>query len=233
MQAPSRPRIQQSRFLIMDGKVAQRAKSNLGTVTDPRTGEEVVFVPKRRAMNHQHASAGRPYELLRDYERRYFGLSSQRSAGCHDTDAPWHRLVDQGDCSAAGCPTSKEEVRVSGMLLPSGRLLCRLCHHGWAEYVSGELGYRQGERCPKNTDGQCLGCTFENRDSRISLRRLLIRGHLRDLVHALYSHLPANVQGHMSCSLTASPRRFETNSPTRIMPYSLVLRRHFTSECWR
>jgi hypothetical protein len=31
------------------------------------------------------------YELLRDCERRYFGLTMQWSAGCHDTDAPWHR----------------------------------------------------------------------------------------------------------------------------------------------
>ena len=85
---------------------------NLGTVTDPRTGEEVVFVPKRRAMSHQHASAGRLYEVLRDYERRYFGLSSQRSAGCHDTDAPWHRLVDQGDVEESDeAPTSAHGLK--------------------------------------------------------------------------------------------------------------------------
>ena len=40
---------------------------------------------------------------------------------------------------------------------------------------------------------------------------MLIRGHLRDLVHALYSHLPANVQGHMSCSLTKAIRDELTN----------------------
>ena len=60
-------------------------------------------------------------------------------------------------------------------------------------------------------DGQCLGCTFETRDSRVKLRRMFIRGHLRDLVHTPYSHLPANVQGHMSCSLAQATRDELTN----------------------
>ena len=40
---------------------------------------------------------------------------------------------------------------------------------------------------------------------------MFIRGHLRDLVHTPYSHLPANVQGHMSCSLAQAIRDELTN----------------------
>ncbi len=80
------------------------SESESGSATE--VSDTVVFfkLPKRlvctlgRSTNHrdQHAASaarGRLYELLREYEERYFQTPTRQRSDSSDTNAPWHRLT--------------------------------------------------------------------------------------------------------------------------------------------
>ena len=104
-------------------------------------------------------------------------------------DGPWANVTDSGMCMGAGCETSHEVTQEQGMILPNGQLLCRVCHEKWAAHVCRELGLARGPRCAKDDNGQCLSCTFEDKEARSKLRHLMIRAQLRDLCHRLFRQL--------------------------------------------
>ena len=80
----------------------------------------------------------------------------------------------------------------------NGSALCRACHRKWEHHVRKEMGFHHTSQCPRDVNGRCLSCTTTDATARPKLRSLLVRDQIRDLVHALFSHLPSNTQGHVA-----------------------------------
>jgi hypothetical protein len=60
------------------------------------------------------------------------------------------------------------------------------------------MGFHHTSKCPRDVDGRCLSCTTTDAKSRPKLRSLLIRDQIRDLTHALFSHMATITQGHVA-----------------------------------
>jgi hypothetical protein len=84
------------------------------------------------------------------------------------------------------------------MVLMNGVVLCRDCHRKWEHHVRKQLGFHHTPKCLRDVDGRCLSCTSMDAKSRQKLRSLLIRDQIRDLAHALFSHLATNAQGYVA-----------------------------------
>ena len=185
-------------------KGAPQAQINLGSVTNPVTGAQEAFLPKRRA--HQHLSAAKMLERLQTIANGAGTLGTSPGNERRWQDGPWANVTDSGRCMGMGCTTSYEETQEQGMILPNGQLLCHVCHEKWAAHVCRELGLARGPRCAKDDNGQCLSCTFEDKEARSKLRHLMIRAQLRDLCHRLFRQLNCNVQGMAANALHKAVR---------------------------
>ena len=173
------------------------AKSHLvgtTTVTDPVSGEEVPFIPRRRHPGHVPATPQRFRDVLNSHITSFFEASERRTAAAHLVAQPWHFLVTTGACSGHHCPSKETGIPKSGMVLMNGVVLCRVCHRKWEHHVRKQLGFHHTPKCPRDGDGRCLSCTSMDDRSRQKLRFLLIRDQIRDLTHALFSHLATNAQ---------------------------------------
>ena len=177
------------------------AKSHLvgtTTVTDPVSGEEVPFIPRRRHPGHVPATPQRFRDVLNSHITSFFEASERRPAAAHLVAQPWHFLVTTGACSGHHCPSKETGIPKSGMVLMNGVVLCRVCHRKWEHHVRKQLGFHHTPKCPRDGDGRCLSCTSMDDRSRQKLRSLLIRDQIRDLTHALFSHLATNAQGYVA-----------------------------------
>ena len=177
---------------------APQRQVNLGSVTDPISGEEVPFIPRRSHSGHQHATPQRLRDLLVTYFASFAAKPDPNGRVPVRSDRAWERLVSEGTCCGLECQTDDNVTRAKGMVLLGGHLLCPLCHRKWEAHVRKEMGFSRNPCCPRDADGRCLRCTMEDVTARSKLRHLLVRGQLRDLVHQLFSHLPNNTRGHVA-----------------------------------
>ena len=177
---------------------APQRQVNLGSVTDPISGEEVPFIPRRSHSGHQHATPQRLRDLLVTYFASFAAKPDPNGRVPVRSDRAWERLVSEGTCCGLECQTDDNVTRAKGMVLLGGHLLCPLCHRKWEAHVRKEMGFSRNPCCPRDADGRCLRCTMEDFTARSKLRHLLVRGQLRDLVHQLFSHLPNNTRGHVA-----------------------------------
>jgi hypothetical protein len=116
---------------------------------------------------------------------------------------PWHALVATGACSGKHCSTDGATIRETGMVLMNGSVLCRRCHRKWEHHVRKEMGFHRTSKCARDVDGRCISCTTAD----VKLRSLLlVRDQIRDLTHALFSHLPTNTQGFVASILCRQAR---------------------------
>jgi hypothetical protein len=76
------------------------------TVTDPVSGEEVPFIPRRRHPGHVPAMPQRFRDVLNSLAHiaSFFEASERRTAAAHLVAQPWHFLVTTGACSGHHCP---------------------------------------------------------------------------------------------------------------------------------
>jgi len=177
---------------------APQRQVNLGSVTDPISGEEVPFLPRRLHTGHHHATPQRLRDLLVTYFASFAAKPDPKGRVPVRSERAWERLVSEGTCSGLDCQTDDDVTRSKGMVLVGGHLLCPLCHRKWEAHVRKEMGFSRNPRCPRDADGRCLHCTMEDSAARSKLRHLLVRGQLRDLIHQLFSHLPNNTRGHIA-----------------------------------
>jgi hypothetical protein len=177
---------------------APQKQVNLGSVTDPITGEEVPFVPRRSHVGHQHVTPQRLRDLLVTYFTAYQNKTDPKGWLPVRNDRAWELLITEGTCCGHDCQTDADVTRSKGMVLLGGQLLCPPCHRKWETHVRKEMGFIHNHRCPRDADGRCLHCTMEDVSARSKLRHLLVRGQLRDLIHQLFSHLPQNTQGQVA-----------------------------------
>ena len=177
---------------------APQQQVNLGSVTDPTTGEEVQFVPRRSHGGHQHVTPQRLRDLLITYFASFKVKPDPKGTLPVRSDRAWERLVSEGTCCGTECQTDADVTRKRGMVLLGGHLLCPPCHKKWESHVRKEMGFRHNPRCPRDTDGRCLHCTMEDSSARSKMRHLMVRGQLRDLIHQLFSHLPNNIRGQVA-----------------------------------
>ena len=168
------------------------------TVTDPVSGAAVPFIPCRRHPGHEHATPQRFRDLLQLLLTSFFDAPGQKQTAAHLDVQPWHSLVTTGACSGRHCSRNEIGIPESGMVLMNGAVLCRGCHRKWEHHVRKELGFHRSPKCPRDVDGRCLSCTSMDAKSRPKLRSLLIRDQIRDLTHALFSHLATNTQGYVA-----------------------------------
>ena len=101
----------------------------------------------------------------------------------HCIPATAHRQSLRAGIDAAGIPDAAAPKRDEALAVIA---------------VRKEMGFHHTSKCPRDIDGRCLSCTTTDVKSRPKLRsfKLLVRDQIRDLVHALFSHLPGNTQGH-------------------------------------
>ncbi len=132
---------------------------NLATVTDPVTGEEVPFVPRRQQTGHQHVAPQRFTELLHSCFTSFVTVPGPNEPAIQLAAQPWHALVATGACGGQHCSTAGATVRETGMVLMNGSVLCRRCHRKWEHHVRKELGFHRNPKCPRDADGRCIGCT--------------------------------------------------------------------------
>ena len=177
---------------------APQKQVNLGSVTDPITGEDVPFIPRRSHVGHQHVTPQRLRDLLVTYFASYQNKTDSRGRLPVRSDRAWELLITEGTCCCHDCQTDADVTRRKGMVLLGGQLLCPPCHRKWESHVRKEMGFIHSHRCPRDTDGKCLHCTMEGVSARSKLRHLLVRGQLRDLNYQLFSHLPQNIQGQVT-----------------------------------
>ncbi len=190
---------------------------NLATVTDPGTGEEVSFVPRRQQPGHQHVTPQRFRDLLLSYLRSFTAPSGNKEPPVTLEVQPWHSLVATGACCGRHCSADFVEIQNSGMVLMNGLVLCRTCHRKWEHHVRKEMGMHISTKCPRDVDGRCLSCTTTDVNSRPKLRSLLIRDQIRDLAHALFAHLPCNTQGHVANILYRQARTLHRGQDHALM----------------
>ena len=207
-----RPKV--TRAVLKHGwRGAPQTQINLGSVTNPVTGLQEAFLPKRRA--HQHLSAVKMLERLTTIAKGEGTLGTSPGNERRWQDGPWANVTDSGMCMGAGCETSYEETQEQGMILPNGQLLCHVCHEKWAAHVCRKLGLARGPRCAKDDNGHCLSCTFEDKEARSKLRHLMIRTQLRDLCHRLFRQLNCNVQGMAANALHKAVRNLHLSKDHR------------------
>ena len=190
---------------------------NLATVTDPVTGEEIPFVPRRQQSGHQHVTPQRFRDLLLSYFTTFATTSGHKDPPVELEVQPWHSLVATGACCGPHCSADFVEIRDSGMVLMNGLVLCRVCHRKWEHHVRKEMGFHRASKCPRDVDGKCLSCITTDAKSRPNLRSLLVRDQIRDLVHALFSHLPCNTQGHVANILYRQARSLHRGQDHALM----------------
>jgi hypothetical protein len=190
---------------------------HMATVTDPVTGEEVPLVPRRQQTGHQHVTPQRFRELLRSCFTSFVIAPGRSEPVVQLAAQPWHALVDTGACGGQHCSTDGATVRETGMVLMDGSVLCRRCHRQWEHHVRKELGVHRNPKCPRDVDGRCIGCTTTDVKSRPKLRSLLVRDQIRDLTHALFSHLPTNTQGFVANILYRQARSLHRGQDHSLM----------------
>ena len=198
-----------------EGAASQQV--NLATVTDPVSGLEVPFVPRRRQTGHQHATPQRFRELLLSYFTSFTSASGRNEPAIRPEVQPWHSLVATGACGGQTCTADGAAIREFGMVLMNGTVLCRECHRKWEHHVRKEMGFHHTPKCPRDVDGRCLSCTTIDAQARPKLRSLLVRDQIRDLTHALFSHLPTNTQGFVSNILYRQARTLHRGQDHSLM----------------
>jgi hypothetical protein len=166
----------------------------------------------------------------RDFEIYSFELHSasffdghgQRNLATPLDAQPWHSLVTSGACSGHHCPRAGTGIPEAGMVLMNGAaaVLRRVCHRRWEHHVrpGKEMGFHHTSKCPRDVDGRCLSCTTTDAKSRTKLRSLLIRDQIRDLTHALLSHMATITQGYVA-SLHSVPTSSDAALWARPLPY--------------
>ena len=169
---------------------------NLATVTDPSTGQQVVYAPPKK--HHQLGSATAMYKLL--HKSAVHWLTDNSDVGTHP-DSAWSHWRQKSCCSSSSCPNADDNVHKTGFVLPTGHLLCPSCFTDWEAALLAQLNITRSQPCPRDTKGTCPGCTLATTPSRTRLRHLLVRGHLRDLCDHFLHHLPMNTMNQMVCIL--------------------------------
>jgi hypothetical protein len=145
MPALGRARARWNRARGWEGSASQQV--NLATVTDPVTGEEVPFIPRRQQTGHQHATPQRFRELLRSCFTSFVNAPGQSEPTIQLAAQPWHALVATGACGGHNCSTDGATIRETGMVLMNGSVLCRRCHRKWEPHVRKELGFHRTPKC--------------------------------------------------------------------------------------
>jgi hypothetical protein len=166
---------------------APQKQVNLGSVTDPITGEEVPFMPRRSHVGHQHVTPQRLRDLLVTYFTAYQNKTDPKGRLPVRNDRAWELLITEGTCCGHDCQTDADVTRSKGMVLLGGALAAAVpavpqevgdtCSQGDAQVSS------TAHRCPRDAGGRCLHCTMEDVSARSKLQHLLVRGKLRDLTH--------------------------------------------------
>ena len=122
-----------------------------GSVTDPISGEEVPFIPRRSHSGHQHATPQRLRDLLVIYFASFAAKTDPKGRVPVRSERAWERLVSEGTCCGLDCQTDDNVTRTKGMVLLGGHLLCPLCHRKWEAHVRKEMGFSRNPCCPRRS----------------------------------------------------------------------------------
>ncbi len=224
--ASSPPKTTRSVPLLQGLRDLTPNRIGLATVTDPGTGQQVVYAPPKKY--HQLGSSKTMYQLL---HRSAISWCDDNCNVGNQPDSAWSHWRQKNCCSATLCPNADVNVHETGFVLPTGHLLCPSCFTDWEAEILTRLNITRTQPCFKDAKGTCLGCTLATAPSRTRLRHLLVRGHLRDLCYHFLHHLPPNTMNQVVCILqrelcdlhSTLDRKYMLGVPSRI--YTSVLRR--------
>jgi hypothetical protein len=174
--ASSPPKTTRSVPLLQGLRDLTPNRINLATVTDPSTGQQVVYAPPKK--HHQLGSAKTMYQLL---HRSAISWCDDNCNVGNQPDSAWSHWRQKNCCSATLCPNASadDNVHRTGFVLPTGHLLCLSCFTDWETEILTRLNITSSQPCFKDAKGTCSGCTLATAPSRTRLRHLLVRGHLR------------------------------------------------------
>jgi hypothetical protein len=140
--APSPPMTTRSAPLLQGLRDLTPNRVNLATVTDPSTGQQVVYAPPKQ--HHQLGSAKTIHQLL--HRSAISWCDDNRHVG-NQPDSAWSHWRQKGCCAATLCPNADDNVHGTGFVLPTGHLLCPSCFTDWEAAILTRLSITRSQPC--------------------------------------------------------------------------------------